>query len=254
MNSLLDFASVDAGRLQTNFQPVYLGRYVEDLASLFRAAVERAGLKYRVEISEKDRIVYTDAACVEKIVYNLISNALKYTSKGSITVRCYPQEEQMIVEVEDTGVGIPANQIEDIFKRFHRVSNPSFPIIEGTGIGLALTKELSRVIYGDLTVESRAPKDGSSSGGGSLFRLSLKQGYVHLPADSIQLDRAPYAGPEASHGYSRRGIADELTDAFTSSGSGSGGKYASGGAVSADGDDTSTGETGDDLMTNREAK
>lgn len=251
VNSLLDFASVDAGRLQTNFQPVYLARYVEDLASLFRSAIERAGLRYRVEIQGKDDIIYTDPACVEKIVYNLISNALKYTTAGTITVRCYPTTTAMIVEIEDTGVGIPENQIEEIFKRFHRVSNKSSAaVIEGTGIGLALTKELSRVIYGDLTVESRTPKEHGGPGSGSIFRLALRQGYSHLPADSIKLDVKPYAGPEASHGFSRRGIADDLMDAFTGQGQESGG----GGAASVDDSATSAGETGDDLMVNREAK
>lgn len=253
VNSLLDFASVDAGRLQTNFQPTYIARYVEDIASLFRSAVERAGLQYHVDIQGKDEIIYTDPACIEKIIYNLISNALKYTSSGSIYVRCRPQDDSVVLEIEDTGMGIPANQLEDIFKRFHRISNPSSIAVEGTGIGLALTKELSRVICGDLTVESRTPSDQEGAQGGTIFRLVLKKGYAHLPADTINLDKTPYAGPEAALGYSRRGIADELMDAFTGNNPGPG-EYSTSGAASVEDDDTSAGETGEQMLMNREAK
>lgn len=252
VNSLLDFASVDAGRLQTNFQPVYLARYVEDIASLFRSAVERAGLRYKVDIQAKDEVIYTDPACVEKIIYNLISNALKYTSYGTIFVRCFSREEDMVLEIEDTGLGIPANQIDDIFKRFHRVSNPSAAAIEGTGIGLALTKELSKVIYSDLTVESQTPAEEGGTGGGSTFRLVLKKGYSHLPGDAVKLERLPVAASEASHGFIRRGIADEMMDAFT--GNDQEGDYAAEGAASVEDDTTSAGDTAADVLINREAK
>lgn len=254
VNSLLDFASVDAGRLQTNFQPVHLARFVEDIASLFRSAVERAGLRYRVNIQARDVVIYTDPACVEKIVYNLISNALKYTSTGTVTVRCYSVDESMVIEIEDTGIGIPANQMEDIFKRFHRVTNPSLASIEGTGIGLALTKELSRVIYSDLTVDSKTSSEENECSGGSIFRLILKKGYAHLPPDATRLDIKPLAGSDTSHGFTRRGIADELMDAFT--GNGAEGDLDGGdeGGASVDDDDTSAGETGVDGLVNREAK
>lgn len=253
---MLDFASVDAGRLQTNFQPIYIARYVEEIASLFRSAVERAGLGYHVDIEGKDQIIYTDPACIEKIIYNLISNALKYTSSGSIYVRCRPLEDSMVLEIEDTGVGIPANQLEDIFKRFHRISNPSSAPVEGTGIGLALTKELSRIICSELTVESRTPSEREGTTGGSIFRLVLKKGYAHFPADTVNLDnldKVPYPGQEAALGFSRRGIADDLMDAFSGQKSGSG-EYSAGGAASIEDDDTSAGETGEQILMNREAK
>jgi signal transduction histidine kinase len=252
VNSLLDFASVDAGRLQATFRPVLLTHYVEDLASLFRSAVERAGLTYSVETSNPDQIVYTDPGCIEKIIYNLISNALKYTSTGGIIVRGFCNTlTTYVIEVEDTGMGIPEDQISEIFKRFHRVDNKSARNIEGTGIGLALTKELSRVIHGDLTVESktsgsRTPtRSASRYGSGSVFRVSLPLGYTHLPIDQVQLEESEDADLENAYGYSRRAIADELTDAFEGQARNPG---------SGDDDNTSAGETGAELAVNREAK
>lgn len=98
MNSILDFASVEAGKTTVAFQPVYLGHYVADLASLFRSAAERVGLKYHVNCSGEE-IAYTDVVAYEKIIYNLVSNALKYTRRGHIEITLRTTEHHHILEV-----------------------------------------------------------------------------------------------------------------------------------------------------------
>lgn len=98
VNSLLDFASVEAGRTALSFRPVYLAKYTADLASLFRSAAERIGIKYIVAC-EGDEIAWTDLTAYEKIIYNLISNALKYTTEGTIAVSLKSTDTHFVLEV-----------------------------------------------------------------------------------------------------------------------------------------------------------
>lgn len=243
VNSLLDFASVDAGRLKANFTPVYLCSYVEDLASLFRSAVERAGLTFSVHVQGRD-VVYTDRAAFEKIMFNLLSNALKYTVYGKIEVSAFTTRTEFIMEVSDTGTGIPEDQLQDIFKRFYRVDNKQARSVEGTGIGLALTKELSKLLHGDLTVESTTTSGNRTGSAGSTFRLTLPLGQKHLPPDAISRDAVPSSHSDSSNEFSKRAIADELVGAFGQVG----------GSGSIDDDANSGGGSGADLAVHREAK
>jgi signal transduction histidine kinase len=122
VNTLLDFSRIQAGRAEASYEPLDFAEYVADLASSFRSACERAGLELVVDAPPLPEPVYADRAMWEKIVFNLLSNAFKHTFEGSITVRLRAEGERAALEVTDTGVGIPAEQLPHVFERFHRVT------------------------------------------------------------------------------------------------------------------------------------
>ncbi|MDB5035346.1 MAG: domain S-box [Chlorobi bacterium] len=182
VNSLLDFSRIEAGRVRAVFQPVDLAAFTAELASVFRAATENAGLRLVIDCPPLPESAYVDRDMWEKIVLNLVSNAFKYTLAGRITVSLRADEtaghRSVLLSVEDTGIGIPEDELPRIFDRFHRVEGARGRTQEGTGIGLALAMELVKLHGGVLGVESVA-------GRGSTFRVRLPLGKDHLPADRI---------------------------------------------------------------------
>ena len=178
VNTLLDFSRIEAGRTQATYAPTPLGDVTADIASVFRSAVEKAGLTYEVTCPDLDEAVYVDLQMWEKIVLNLISNALKFTSQGKISVQVGRSGDTATLTVADTGIGIPKSQISKIFERFHRVEGLSGRTHEGTGIGLALVQELVKLHGGTISVVS-------DYGVGTSFVVSLPFGSAHLPQDHI---------------------------------------------------------------------
>jgi signal transduction histidine kinase len=123
-------------------------------------------------------VVYLDCDMWERIILNLLSNAFKHTFEGSIEVRTRIDAGFAILQVTDTGVGIPAEQIPHIFERFHRVPNAKSRTHEGTGIGLALVQELVRIHGGRMLVESEV-------GRGTTFTVVIPVGHEHLNPDQL---------------------------------------------------------------------
>ncbi|HEY7236753.1 MAG TPA: ATP-binding protein [Gemmatimonadaceae bacterium] len=192
VNTLLDFARIQSGRLEAAFELTDVGELTAELASSFRSAVERAGLRLVVDAPRGLAPVYIDRDMWEKIVLNLLSNALKHTFEGEISVRVRACDSGATFEVRDTGVGIAPEQLSKVFERFHRVPNAKSRTHEGTGIGLALVQELVRLHGGTIHAESTV-------GVGTTFTVSLPMGAGHLPAEQV---RAPSessrpAGPNA---------------------------------------------------------
>ena len=118
----------------------------------------------------------------EKIVFNLIANALKFTFKGEISVALRSGGDDVELAVSDSGIGIPADEIPHLFERFYRVKNARSRTQEGTGIGLALVQELVRLHGGTIAVTSEPDK-------GSTFTVRLPKGTAHLPKDRIGAER-----------------------------------------------------------------
>ncbi|GAA0484449.1 hypothetical protein Ade02nite_87620 [Paractinoplanes deccanensis] len=166
VNNLLAFSSVEAGRAQPQLRPVDLARYTAELAGVFRAAVERAGLRLVVDCPPLPYTVAVDPLNWEKIVTNLLSNALKFTFVGEIRVRLEADAGTAWLTVSDTGIGIAAEDLPHLFDRFHRVRGAQSRSHEGSGIGLALVRELARLQGGDATVRS-------TPGAGSTFTVTV---------------------------------------------------------------------------------
>lgn len=166
VNSLLTFSSLEAGRARSDTRAVDLSALTTELAGVFRAAVERAGLTLEVACPPLPRPVTIDPVNWERIVTNLLSNALKYTFIGRIRVTLDTDDEEVRLTVADTGIGIGDQDLPKLFERFHRVRGARSRSHEGTGIGLALVHELARLEGGEVRVASRV-------GVGSTFTVAL---------------------------------------------------------------------------------
>jgi len=182
VNTLLDFSRIEAGRVQAIYEPTDLAALTADAASAFRSAMEEAGLEFVVDCPALSEPAYVDRDMWEKIVLNLISNALKFTLTGGVTVRLGAVEEKIELRVEDTGIGIAKDQQSEVFKRFHRIEGMRGRTHEGTGIGLALVQELARLHAGTVRVQSTVGK-------GSTFLVSIPKGRAHLPEEQLSKGR-----------------------------------------------------------------
>jgi signal transduction histidine kinase len=178
VNTLLDFSRAEAGRIQAEFRPTDLSRLTADLASTFRSAVERAGLRLHVECPPAPLMAFVDQGMWEKLVLNLLSNALKHTFEGQITVSLREIDGAVRLSVHDTGVGIAPENLDRIFDRFHRVEGARSRSHEGSGIGLALVRELAILHGGAVSVDSTV-------GQGTVFSVTIPQGHAHLPPDQV---------------------------------------------------------------------
>jgi anti-anti-sigma factor len=184
VNTLLDFSRLQAGRIEARFEPVDLAATTAELASVFRSALDRAGLALTVDCPPLGEPVHVDRDMWEKVVLNLLSNALKFTFEGGITVRLRRQDGReggagaAVLTVADTGTGIPAEELPTLFERFSRVRGARARSGEGSGIGLAMVRELVSLHGG--TVEVASTPDV-----GTTFTVTLPLGTAHLPVDRL---------------------------------------------------------------------
>ncbi|HEX4382057.1 MAG TPA: ATP-binding protein, partial [Myxococcales bacterium] len=155
----------------------------KDLVSVFRSATDKAGLDLQVTAPKLSQQVFIDRDMWEKIVFNLVSNAFKFTLEGQIEVSLEERGATVRLVVRDTGSGVPAAELPHLFERFHRVEGTRGRTHEGTGIGLALVQELVKLHGG--TVEAASVLDQ-----GTTFTVTLPLGKEHLPADRIRAPRA----------------------------------------------------------------
>jgi signal transduction histidine kinase len=180
VNTLLDFSRIEAGRMQATFEPIALHAYTAELASAFRSATEKAGLRLVVATAPLPQPVYVDRNMWEKIILNLLSNAFKFTFEGEIRVemRASAAADHAEVSIRDTGTGIPADELPHLFDRFRRVEGARGRSIEGSGIGLALVQELVKLHGGSIRVTSEM-------GRGTAVTVSIPFGDAHLPRERL---------------------------------------------------------------------
>jgi anti-sigma regulatory factor (Ser/Thr protein kinase) len=163
---------------------VDLAALTAELASNFRSAIDKAGLRLKIDADPLSQPVYVDRDMWEKIVLNLLSNAFKFTFEGeiSVAVKTAADGEHAEIRVRDTGTGISPAELPHLFERFRRVEGARGRSFEGSGIGLALVQELVKLHGGDIRVESEL-------GRGSVFTVTVPFGRSHLPAG--RLDASP---------------------------------------------------------------
>jgi PAS domain S-box-containing protein len=194
VNTLLDFSRIEAGRIQVSYEPTDLSAFTGELVSLFRSAIDRAALKLRVDLTPIEEPAYVDSEMWEKIVLNLLSNALKFTFEGEIAVSLRLVDADFELLVRDTGIGIAAVDMPHVFDRFHRIKGARARTHEGTGIGLALVAELVKLHGGHVGV-------ASTVGRGTTFLVRLPRGRRHLPPDRVQTVKKPPAASGAPAVY-----------------------------------------------------
>ena len=199
VNSLLDFSRIEAGRSDARFEATDLSAMTEELASNFRSACMKAGLALKVQCAPLGQKVYVDREMWEKIVLNLLSNAFKFTLQGSIWVLLRQQGRQVELTVQDTGVGIPAAEVAQVFERFHRIEGQRGRSIEGSGIGLSLVRDMVRLHGGTIGVNS-------TPGGGTAFKVSLPLGTEHLPSAQVHAESDETAPSQRAQAYAEEAL------------------------------------------------
>jgi PAS domain S-box-containing protein len=178
VNGLLDFVRIEVGRAHATFEATDLSLLTANIASVFRSAVERAGLKLIVECPPLPEPVFVDREMWEKIELNLLSNALKSTFEGEIRVGITAVGGRALVSVSDTGTGISESDLANLFERFQRIEGARRRSHEGSGIGLALVRELVEMHGGAIQVES-------ALGHGTTFTVALPLGQQHLQQNQV---------------------------------------------------------------------
>jgi signal transduction histidine kinase len=170
INDLLNFSRIEAGQVTYESTAVCLEEVVQGVLPMIEPQAAQKGLGLTHECAPQDTIALADRAKVEQIVINLLSNAVKFTPPGGrIAITCSARDDEAVIAVEDTGVGIPEDKLESVFEPFVQLGRTLTTSHEGTGLGLAISRDLARAMRGDLRVESAVGK-------GSTFTLSLPKG------------------------------------------------------------------------------
>ncbi|WP_169819702.1 hybrid sensor histidine kinase/response regulator [Corallococcus exiguus] len=178
VNTLLDFTRAEAGRVRAAFQPTDLSAFTAELVSQFESIAKRAQLTLTLDLPPLTEPVWVDREMWEKIVFNLLSNAMKFTFEGGVHVRLHIEDGEARLTVRDTGSGIPEAELPHIFERFHRVENARSRSHEGSGIGLSLVQELTKLHGGTVGVTSVL-------GQGTTFCVAVPLGSGHLPREQL---------------------------------------------------------------------
>ncbi|WP_448189442.1 PAS domain S-box protein [Azospirillum sp. sgz301742] len=168
LDSLLDVSRLDAGVIKPEIGNVALGPIVEDLEAAYTPIAQSKGLTLHAETS-CGVAIRSDPMLLGRMVRNLIENAIRYTEHGEVRIGCAIADATARIEVSDTGIGIPPEQLERIFEEFHQVANPERDRTQGLGLGLAIVQRLSRLLDHPVCVRSELGK-------GSVFAIEVPLG------------------------------------------------------------------------------
>jgi signal transduction histidine kinase len=185
-DTLLDLSRLDAGRMQPVLRPEALGPLVERIAEPFRWLAEQRGLVLHLGHADPSLTVWCDAGMVSKVVGNLLANALKFTRTGRIDVDLAAAGEQVRIVVADTGPGIAPDELPHIFERYRQASTASHSSASGSGLGLALVRELTELHGGRVEVRSDV-------GRGTTFTVWLPAGRPVVAGDGSAQAEIPQA-------------------------------------------------------------
>lgn len=170
VNDLLDMSKIESGMFEVQFEPVNLHKLINDVKSIFNMKFTEEELEFKISIpSNLPEIIILNELRLKQILINLLGNALKFTDKGFVELRVQCEETgnsemNLIIEIEDTGIGIPESEIKEIFKSFKQQKNQNAKKYGGTGLGLAISKEITKALNGEISVTSKMKK-------GSIFKI-----------------------------------------------------------------------------------
>lgn len=170
INDLLDLAKIEAGKVDLHLEPTSCQGVLEEVVTTLRPQAEKKGLSLTTTLPSSDMVLDTDRRALSQIVLNLTNNAIKFTEQGSVHLKLYREQAngQVIISVEDTGIGILAENQAKLFEAFSQVDPTSRRRYEGTGLGLHLSQRLALLLGGRITFDSQYGK-------GSTFRLLLNE-------------------------------------------------------------------------------
>jgi signal transduction histidine kinase len=166
VEQILTYSRTEAGQLRVTPEHVEVGALVKETAALIEPLLTASGLSFQMHFPEQPLTVVTDPALLRQILINLLTNSIKFTDSGEISLEISSDGENFRCAVHDTGIGIAPEDMERIFEPFQRVEQDRVVREEGTGLGLAVSRRLARLLGGDLTAESKL-------GVGSTFTVRL---------------------------------------------------------------------------------
>jgi CheY-like chemotaxis protein len=174
INDILDLSKIEAGRMEIQYEPVNLYSIINEIKHIFSLRIAEKGLDFRVEIAEDiPQSLLLDEVRLRQILFNLFGNAVKFTHEGYIGLcakKVYPHEDRssldLVMAIEDTGIGIAPESKEKIFEAFKQQDSQSNRQYGGTGLGLAITRRLVEMMRGEISVQSEVGK-------GSIFKIIL---------------------------------------------------------------------------------
>lgn len=184
INQLLDLSKLESGKMELKVEEQDFTALLKGIVMSFESIAKGKNINLHFISEQESFSLFYDRDKVEKIFYNLLSNAFKFTDEGEVTVMIVDKDDFISVIVKDTGIGIPAQRLSNIFNRFYQVDNTETREQEGTGIGLALVKELVHLHAGRINVQSRVGK-------GSSFILNFPKGKDHFDA-SVIFEKQPF--------------------------------------------------------------
>ncbi len=183
LNTLLGVAQIDAGMVAPEPADFPIGPMFDRLASEFLPRTEAEGLEFRMV--ETSATVHSDPHLLERILRNLLSNAVTYTRTGRILLGCRPSRDAVRLQVWDTGIGIPEDELTTIFEEFYQIGNPARERQKGLGLGLAIVERLARVLDHRITVRSRL-------GHGSMFEIMVPRARGSCAPNRPEAERKSY--------------------------------------------------------------
>ena len=166
ISDVLDISKIEAGQLAVAVEPFRLDDSIRKIVQTIRPLAEKKGLAVTIDVAADVGIVHADVRRVEQILLNLLSNAVKFTEQGGITIRCGREDGTYVTSVTDTGIGIEAGDLEQLFEPFHQIDSGLSRKYEGTGLGLSICKKLVELMGGQIW-------GTSAPGTGSTFRFTL---------------------------------------------------------------------------------
>jgi signal transduction histidine kinase/CheY-like chemotaxis protein len=181
LNALLDISRLDAGILTPKFEDFPVAELLARMENSFGPSAREKGLSFRV--MPCSAWVHSDPVLLERILMNLVSNAMRYTERGGIVIGCRRRGEQLRIEVWDSGVGIPKDRQREIFQEFFQLANPERDRTKGLGLGLAIVERLARLLNHRLDL-------ASTPGKGSVFAIELPRVEARLATDAAPVTPA----------------------------------------------------------------
>jgi len=192
INDILDLAKIEAGKMPLHLAPVSVAQVVAEISQQVEPTVRRKKLSYSSELPSELPVMMSDETKIKQVLLNLLSNAVKFTNKGGVTVRVRVEDEQVCVDIEDTGIGIRPEDLEAIWEDFRQVDQSRTREFGGTGLGLSITRKLIQALGGSVRAVSEY-------GRGSTFSVALP---VQLsPRSAGELMRADFPLGESDEAW-----------------------------------------------------
>ncbi|ODP38323.1 ATP-binding protein [Sphingomonas turrisvirgatae] len=196
VDDILDVAKMETGNLSVDLAPTDLHHMLRDVTRMWEEQAKAKDVDFQLDIADAPRWIETDSGRLRQMLFNLLSNAVKFTEQGSVGLRAAAAGERLLIEISDTGIGIPADKHEEIFESFKQADSGTTRKFGGTGLGLAIVRNLGRALDGEVRVHS-------VEGEGTTFTVSLPIRLAEPPAGTgavadhretiVVLDKNPIA-------------------------------------------------------------